>query len=134
MLLLHSWKRNNHMRSNIENSYIALKSNFVQQNPYTCLRLHDIHLEFSAYPHIFKWLLWSEIPVYKDFWCTNINNHQICFHKHKKYVKICIKGKNSPQPTWISSLKYMFIIFFETNQMLKYTYQSNKPLYDDYTQ
>ena len=45
-----------------------------------------------------------------------MENFQFDFENHK----ICIQCQKSCQ-TLMSRLKYVFIVFFETNQMLKYT-------------
>ena len=56
---------------------------------------------------------------FQDFLCTNINNHLFCFEK--KTITTYLKAKNFLHATRISSFKYVFIFFFETKQMLKYT-------------
>ena len=54
--------------------------------------IHNIHLVFSTWSHKYKWILWTEKPVFnlsfQDFWCTNINNHLTCSVRNDKYVFI----------------------------------------------
>ena len=87
----------------------------------TIFRQHNIHLVSSTYKY--KWILCTEKPVlnasFQDFLCTNINNHLFCF---EKTVTTYLKTKNSLHATRISSFKYVFIVFFEKKQMLKYTF------------
>ena len=56
-----------------------------------------IHLEFSTCTHNFKWLLWNGNQVlnvvFKNFWCTNINYHQICLERDNKSD---MRAKNLP--------------------------------------
>ena len=83
-----------------------------------------IHSEFSTCLYKFIGLLCTEKPVLnanlKFLWCTN---HQICFGK------ICIlRLKRSPHTTRNSSLKYVFVVFFETNLMLKYIFRKSRDL------
>ena len=54
-----------------------------------------------------------------------MKNFQFDFENHK----ICIQCQKSCQ-TLISRLKYVFIVFFETNQMLKYTLAFKKVEYN----
>jgi hypothetical protein len=83
---------------------------------------HNIHLVSSTCQHKYKWILCTEKPVlnvsFQDFWYTNINNHLFCF---EKTINMYLKAKNSLHATRISSFKYVFIVYFETKQMLKYT-------------
>ena len=85
-------------------------------------RLHYIHLEFVTCPHKFKWMLCTDKPVFnacfKDIYCTNINSHLICF------VIMCLKAKNYPYTTRNFILDYVFIVCFETNQMLNHTFRN----------
>ena len=54
---------------------------------------------------------------------TNIKNISDLFRKGKNtYLKV----KNFPHTTRISILKYLFIVFFEINQMLRFTIQIRK--------
>ena len=90
-------------------------------------RQHNIHLVSSTCQHKYKWILCTEKPIlnasFQDFWCTNINNHLFCF---KKTITTYLKAKNSPHATRISSFKCVFIVFFETKQMLKYKLHTRK--------
>ena len=56
----------------------------------TIFRQHNIHLVFSTCQHKYKWTLCTEkqvlTPIFKDFWCTNINIHLICFDKYNKFL------------------------------------------------
>ena len=65
-------------------------------------------------------------PVFKDefsrFLGWDTSNHLICFEKDNKYY---LKAKNSLHTTGVSSLKFVFIVCFERNQMLKYTFYKN---------
>ena len=85
-------------------------------------RQHNIHLVSSTSQHKYKWILCTEKPVlnesFQDIWCSNINNHLFCF---EKTITTYLKAKNSLHATRISSFKYVFIVFFETKQILKYT-------------
>ena len=62
------------------------------------------HLVFSTCQHKCKSILCTEKPVlnasFQDFWCTNINNHLICF---EKTINMSLKAKNSLHTTRISS-------------------------------
>ena len=77
-------------------------------------RQHNIHFVSSTCQHKYKWILCTEKPVLnassQDFWCTNINNHLFCF---EKTITTYFKAINSIHATWISSFKYVFIVFFE---------------------
>ena len=53
---------------------------------------------------------------------VNINNHLICF---EKTINTYLKARNSLHTTRISSLRYVFIVFFEKKLMLKYTFLDN---------
>ena len=83
---------------------------------------NTISLWYSLPANTNKWILCTKKPglkaSFQDFWCTNINNHQICFEKDDRYI---FNSKNSLNTTRISSFKYVFIVFFRKNQMLKNT-------------
>ena len=57
----------------------------------TIFRLHNIQLKLSTCPIKFKWLVYTEKPLsnadFQNFWCTNIDNRQICEEKDKN--KLC---------------------------------------------
>ena len=46
---------------------------------------------------------------FQDFWCTNINNHLICFEKDDKYIYL--KAKKSLHRTQMLVLKHIFHLF-----------------------
>ena len=61
-------------------------------------------------------ILYLKTGVQLGFWCKNIIKHQICFEKDKNTH---LKTTNFPCTTRISSLKYVSIVFYETNKMQK---------------
>ena len=103
---------------------------YIRNLKYTHLtsvfRQHNIHLVSTTCQHKYKWILCIEKPVlnasFQDFRCPNINIHLFYF---EKTISTYLKAKNSLHATLISSFKYVFIIFFEKKQMLKYTLTSN---------
>ena len=65
---------------------------------------------------------------FQDFWCTNTNNHTICYEKNDKYY---LKAKNSLHTTRVSSFKFVFIVFFEkircqNIQLASYSFRNSK--------
>ena len=102
---------------------IDLKSTIVYQN--SLILAFNTCFSTTQYP--FR-ILYLHIDIqmvivnwktgFKRFYHINNNNNQICFQK-KKYL---FEGYKFPYRTRISGLKYIFAIFFETNQMLKYTF------------
>ena len=50
-------------------------------------------------------------------------------YNYKNHLKRQKEAKNFPRTTQVLSLKYVFIIFFETYQMLKYTFHAHLILY-----
>ena len=102
---------------NIMENYISLYFINLKYSHLTPIfRLHNIHLVLSTCPHKYKWLLCTSKTEFSRF--SKIKKTLIC---SEKTINTYLKAKNSLYTTQISSFKYVFIIFSQKNQMLKYT-------------